>query len=110
MELPFEGKVYLGAIALLGALSYALFGFTGVRTIVGFALLMVVPFYFIFSALNCTETEKMAFSFFAGIVIVPSVVYWLGFLVPFRIAMVLCFAFFFSIGVFLLFRNGRSAH
>ena len=92
--LTFEGKTYLGAIALLTILSYALLGFTGLRTVVGFALLMIAPFYFLFSSFQCSETEKIAFSFFTGITIVPSLVYWLGFLIPFRLAI---FAVFFLI-------------
>ncbi len=91
MGLTLEGKAYLGAIALLSTLSYALLGFTGMRTVVGLALLMVVPFYFIFSLFNCTELEKMAFSFFTGIAVVPSLVYWLGFLIPFKWAIAMVF-------------------
>jgi hypothetical protein len=91
MGLTLEGKLYLGAIGLLSVLSYVLLGVTGMRTIVGFALLMVLPFYFIFSLFKCSELEKIAFSFFTGITVVPSLVYWLGFVMSFRVAILIVF-------------------
>ena len=66
--------------------SFLALGFTGLRTVSGMILLMFLPFYLIFNALNLTQSEKIAFSFFAGITLFPSLVYWLGFIVSFKIS------------------------
>lgn len=101
MEFSFEGRAYLGAVALLSVLCFLLLGFVGLRTVVGFFILMIAPLYLIFSALNCSELEKIAFSFFTGITLVPSLVYWLGFVVPFKIAIFLVFLALIGVGITL---------
>ncbi len=98
MESSFERKAYLGAVVLLSVLCFWFLGFIGLRIVVGLFVLMVTPLYLIFSALNCNELEKIAFSFFTGIALVPSLVYWLGFIIPFKLAIFTVFLALMALG------------
>ena len=109
MELTFEQKMYLVGIALLGVLMYNVLGIVGMRTVVGFALLMIVPFHLIFSCFKCSGLERVMFSLFAGIAIVPSIVYWLGFIIPFRLAILTTFSVFLCVGIYLVRKRKSSS-
>ena len=61
-------------------------GFAGVRTVLGLAALMFLPFYLILKNLDLQNGEKAVFALFSSIALFPSFAYWLGFLVPFKIA------------------------
>ena len=71
--------------------SFITLGFTGLRTILGMIIIMFLPFYFIFSNFNLSQGEKILFSFFISIMLFPSLVYWLGFLIPFRVSIFVVF-------------------
>jgi len=96
MALLNERKWALGAALLLTAFAFLFWGLAGARTVAGFALLVVLPFYILLGMLNLQEPEKLMFAFCAGITIFPSVAYWLGFVIPFSNAIwltsALCFA------------------
>lgn len=86
-----EKTILLGAI--LGSASIAaalLFGFAGFRTIIGI-ILISLPFYLFFGSFGLSSDEKIVFSFFTAISIFPSMAYWLGFVVPFRLSVALVF-------------------
>ena len=86
-ELKYENSVLLGIILLVISLfSFLILGFTGLRTILAVIIAMFLPFYLILNNFDLTQSEKFAFSFFIGIMLLPSLVYWLGFIVPFRIS------------------------
>ncbi len=73
-------------LALILSGSFAISGFTGLKAIAGLTALVFLPFYLIFRIFNLSRAEKIIFSFFAGIIIFPSLAYWLGFILPFRIS------------------------
>ena len=79
----------LAAFASLCALF--LFGLMGARTVLGLVIFIWLPFYLLFDNLDMDDGEKIALSFFAGIVLFPSFVYWLGFLIPFRMSILVVF-------------------
>jgi len=93
LSLKSENKILIGIVAVfISVASFILLGFTGLRTILGIAVFFFWPFYMIFNNLNLREDEKIIFSFFAGITFLPSLVYWIGFIVPFRIGIIVVFA------------------
>ena len=88
-----ELTVLFGIVFVLFTLeSFALLGITGFRTMMGYAAVVFLPFYIIFNNFSLSPGEKLAFSFFAAITIFPSLVYWLGFAVPFRLSIFIVFA------------------
>lgn len=96
MELPnFKqtGFVLLAA-ALILAFFYFVLGFSGMMTILGIMLLFMLPTYLILNNFDLEEDEKIIFSFFIGIGIFPAIVYWLGMLISFRIAIFVAFVLF----------------
>ena len=96
MKLPglkSENSAVIGIVlALISLSAFLVFGFAGFRTILGIILLMFLPFYLVFDAFSLSQPEKAAFSFFTSIMIYPSLVYWLGFVVPFKISIFAVFA------------------
>ncbi len=73
------------AAALL--LIFILFGWGGLRTIGGFAVVFFVPCYLLTGLFFSLPAERVVFAVFGGLVIMPSLVYWLSLVVPFRIAL-----------------------
>ena len=92
-ESKYEAMILFGIILVLITLeSFALFGIAGFRTVLGFAAIVFAPFYLIFNNFSLSGGEKIAFSFFAGITVFPSMAYWLGFAVSFKISIFIIFA------------------
>lgn len=79
-------------IAVLIALvfSYILFGVTGIRVILGIVFISF-PFYLLLNNFELTEGEKSVFSILLGLTIFPSLVYLLGLVISFRIAIITIF-------------------
>ena len=87
MELKSENKLFFGILPVLVAMgTFITLGFTGLRTIVGITLIMFLPFYVILNNFSLKQSEKVMFSLFLSIVIFPSLAYWLGFIVPFKVS------------------------
>ena len=81
-----DRKGYAIITALFGAVAFLFFGWIGAQALLGFSLLVVLPFYLFFEALALDTGERMIFSVFAAITLFPSAVYWLGFVIPFTLA------------------------
>lgn len=81
-------------------LSFTLFGMTGIRVVLGIAV-MSLPFYLILNNFELGEGEKSVFSLLLGLTIFPSLAYMLGFLMSFRMAIAVSFAVFILIGMAL---------
>ena len=93
LELKSENKVLFGAVLVLIILSsFLLFGVTGLRTLLGLLIFAFFPFYLVFDNFDLSQGEKAVFSFFVSITLFPSFVYWLGFVVSFRAAILIIFA------------------
>src|SRR3989338_1564498 len=92
MELKSESTALLGIVLIFIILgSFIILGFTGLRTILGMIIIVFLPFYLIFHSFNLSQGEKVLFSFFIGIMLFPSLVYWLGFIMPFKISIFIVF-------------------
>ena len=91
-ETKSENNVLLGIMLVLIVLSsYLMLGLAGARTVLGMMIVVFLPFYLIFNNFNLSQAEKITFSFFVSIAIYPSLAYWLGFIVPFRISVLAVF-------------------
>ena len=71
--------------------SYLILGFSGMMAVVGIVLLFMLPIYLILNNFELEQDEKIIFSFFIGVGIFPSITYWLGLLISFRIAILITF-------------------
>ena len=90
-QLNSENRELLIASVLITLASFAMLGFAGLRTVFMIIAVMFMPVYLIFNKLNLSHGEKIIFSFFASITIFPSLVYWLGFLIPFKFSILAVF-------------------
>ena len=92
-ELKYKNSVLPGIILIvISVFSFLILGFTGLRTVLALLAAMFLPFYLILNNFDMAQSEKFAFSFFIGIMLLPSLVYWLGFVVSFRISILIVFA------------------
>ncbi len=81
------------AILVVGIFSFVVFGLTGLRVFFGIVFISV-PFYFILNNFELSESEKFVFSILLGLTLFSSLVYLLGLLVSFRMAIAVAFALF----------------
>lgn len=94
-----ENGVLIGIAFLLVSLgAFLALGFTGLRTAAGMLIVFFLPFYLIFDNFNLGQEEKIAFSFFTGITVFPSLAYWLGFVLPFKISIFAVFILLLAVG------------
>jgi len=85
--------------------SFALFGITGIRVVFGL-ILMWFPFYLILNHFEITLGEKFVFSLVLGITLFPSIVFLIGFLISFRMAIAVTFLLLMA--VFFLIRRYKK--
>ena len=99
------------AVLIMGLIAFwslVLFGLPGVRLALGSILLFFVPAYLLLSRLALSIGEKIVFSLFLGFVLFASVAYWLGVIMPFRLAMGLSFGVLIAAGLF--FRKRKDSN
>jgi hypothetical protein len=103
----FAELAVFSSIMLLIALvfSYILFGITGIRVALGI-IFISLPFYLVLNNFGLAEGEKLVFSILLGLTIFPSLAYFLGLVVPFRIAIASVFVLL--IAIWLLLRKYKS--
>ena len=95
-----KNKFAILLIAIIAAFFFILFGITGVRVILGFILLFFLPPYLIFKNFDLPLVEKIAFSFFIGLGVFPTCVYYLGLLFSsMRLAIVVSFILLIGVGI-----------
>ena len=93
MKLKFGAKETAAVIGVITLIFFtALFGIAGARTIIAIPLFFFLPFYLILNNFDLPAGEKIVFSFFIGLGIFSSFVYYIGLLVSsVRIAIVITF-------------------
>ena len=84
---------FLTAAVIIGIFSFVLFGMAGIRVFAGI-IFISLPFYLILTNLEFTEGEKIVFSLLLGFTIFPSLVYLMGLVMSFRIAILITFIVF----------------
>ena len=94
MKLKFGAKETAAVIGVITLIFFtALFGITGARTIIAIPLFFFLPFYLILNNFDLPAGEKIVFSFFIGLGIFSSFVYYIGILVnSVRMAIAITFA------------------
>ena len=85
-----ESIFILLILFLILIFSFTLFGVTGIRFVFGIVI-MWLPFYFILSDFEFTTSEKFVFSILMAITIFPSIVFLIGFITSFKIAIAITF-------------------
>jgi len=101
MNLPkIENLGFIGImVAVIMVFLYSILGFSGMMAALGIILLFIVPFYLILDNFNLGQDEKIVFSFFLGVGIFPSVVYWLGLFISFRLSIFITFIVLVVVGL-----------
>jgi len=100
MKLPkVENLGFIGVIvAVILSFFYFILGFSGMMSILGIILLFIVPIYLILDIFDLGQDEKIVFSFFIGVGIFPSLVYWPGTIISFRMAILVTFIVLIVVG------------
>ena len=109
MKLKVEniGFIAIAAVIIM-AFFYLILGFSGMMSALGIMLIFMLPTYLILNNFNLEQDEKIIFSFFIGVGIFPSIAYWLGNAISFRISILITFILLSSIGIALSFVNKAS--
>ena len=93
MNLPkVENIGFIGiVIVVMLTFFYFILGFSAMMTVLGIILIFIVPLYLILDNFDLGQDEKIVFSFFLGVGIFPSIAYWLGIFISFKIAILVTF-------------------
>ncbi len=92
---------WIAGLAVIVFFSFALFGVTGARTIIGMALLFIVPAYFILRKTSLDIEEKIFFSFFISLGLFPLLAWSISQLLhSFRLSALAAFVLVVAAGLF----------
>ena len=83
---------------VIGLFSYLVFGLAGFRVFLGMAIVSL-PFHFILKNFGMGDGERLVLSLVFGITIFPSLVYALGLLISFRLAIAAVFVLLMIIAI-----------
>lgn len=111
MKLPDkENMAFIGIlVTIILAFFFYILGASGLMSALGIILIFVLPTYFILNNFNLDNDEKIVFSFFIGVGIFPSIAYWLGTLISFKISIFTTFILLLILG-FLIKKYYKKAH
>ena len=100
MKLPDkESMAFIGIIAFLTlAFFFYILGASGLMSALGIILIFILPTYFILNNFKIDDDEKLVFSFFIGAGIFPSIAYWLGTLMSFKVSIFITFLILLAAG------------
>ena len=88
-----QDTIFAIAIGILSAIFFFFaFGIAGLRLAIMFMLVYIFIFYLFLNNLDLGFAEKIVFSLFIGIGVFPSLVYTLGLVISFRLAIFASFA------------------
>ncbi|MBI2559293.1 hypothetical protein HYW20_08280 [Candidatus Woesearchaeota archaeon] len=109
MNLKIENKGFIAiTVVIILAFFYLILGFPGMMSALGIILIFMLPAYLILNNFDLEQDEKIIFSFFIGVGIFPSISYWLGMVISFRLAILITFILLVAIAVVLPSRNKAS--
>jgi len=95
-------------IILVLAFFYFTLGKSGFMSALGIILFFYIPTYFILNNFDLRQDEKIIFSFFLGVGIFPSLVYWMGMFISLRVTIFIAFLVLISIGILIpKFKNKK---
>ena len=87
------------AIVVILLFFYFILGLSGAMTALGIILLFIFPIYIILDNFDLGQDEKIVFSFFIGVGILPSLAYWIGLFISFRLAIFITFVVLIVVGL-----------
>lgn len=79
----------IGIALLFAILFLMLFSITGVLALLVMGIAFCLPMYFLIKKTSLEPEEKIFYPFFIGIGIIPTLVYWLGTLISFRLSVLI---------------------
>ncbi|MEK6869716.1 MAG: hypothetical protein AABX63_05775 [Nanoarchaeota archaeon] len=93
-------KYKIAGIILVAVLAffYFILGLDGMMSVLGIFLLFIVPMHFILGNFGLEEDEKLVYSFFIGAGILPSLAYWIGLFISFKMAILVAFIALLAVG------------
>ena len=92
---------WLISLAVVAVAAFALFGFTGFRTIIAFAILFIIPLFLLLRKTSLDAEEKIFFSLFIGLGLFPLLAWSVNQLLPsFRLSVVVAFVLVAAVGLF----------
>ena len=100
MKLPDkENMILIGILAaIILTFFFYILGASGLMSALGIILIFILPTYFILNNFKIDDDEKIVFSFFIGAGIFPSIAYWLGTLISFKISIFITFLILLAVG------------
>jgi len=98
MKLQTNNLFAIGLSIVILIFFYIILGFSGMLSALGIILLFIIPIYFILNNFDLRQDEKIVFSFFIGVGILPSITFWIGFFISFRLAILISFIILLSAG------------
>ena len=100
MKLPDkENMAFIGIlIAVILIFFFYILGFSGAMSALGIILIFVLPTYFILNNFKLDNDEKIVFSFFIGVGIFPSIAYWIGTFISFKLSIFITFLILLGVG------------
>ncbi|MBI2653408.1 hypothetical protein HYX02_01215 [Candidatus Woesearchaeota archaeon] len=103
MKLPKFGSIVFIGVVMLVILPffYFILGLSAAMSVLGIVLLFIVPMFFILDNFNLEQDEKIIFSFFIGVGVFPSITYWVGMIMSFRVAIFVSFIVLAGAGVLI---------
>ncbi len=75
----------------MGFFAFAILGTPGLRTLLGFAIFVFFPIYLTLENFGLNESETIIFSVFIGLITFSSLVYWIGFIISFKVSILAVF-------------------
>jgi hypothetical protein len=79
LKIKITGWYIAGVIGIISLIFFTmLFGLSGIRVLIAFSLLYLIPVYYIVDALKIEMEEKLIVTPFLSLGIVPSLTYYIG--------------------------------
>tara|TARA_Y100000310_G_scaffold286880_1_gene311403 strand:+ start:2170 stop:2487 length:318 start_codon:yes stop_codon:yes gene_type:complete len=101
-------QLLLVCLVVVALVSLLTLGVVGLRTVVGMLLVLVVPVYFILSSFVSDDLERVVFSLFLGVGLVPALIYWPATVVSLKITVVVVALVLVAIGFWLKKKRSKS--
>ena len=110
MKITENMKIAIVCVIIALTLILYIFGFIGIKSIIGALLLFFLPAYLILSSFKLDEDETIILSFFTGLGIYALIVYYINRAIPsLRMSMVVVWVALMAIGILLRTRKSKQA-
>ncbi len=110
MKLPkIENLGFIGILtAVILLFFYLILGFSAMMAVLGIMILFIAPIYLALDSFDLGQDEKLVFSFFLGAGILPSLAYWMGLFISFKLAILMSFIVLITTGFLIRGYKGKK--